>query len=156
MWWPTGGPSGPRASPTRAAARRSSPRTTPGFAGFVHAIFDEDGRWGSLVDNLHVTQHRRRTGLGTALLSHAAAAIAERARGNAMYLWVLEQNTAAQEFYRALGGTCVEEALVSPPGGVASRLAGSPAKLRFTWPHASLLASTSGRHGIPIIRRSTP
>ncbi|EPJ42628.1 hypothetical protein STAFG_0002 [Streptomyces afghaniensis 772] len=32
-----------------------------------------------------------------------------------MYLWVLEQNTAAQEFYRALGCTCVEKALVPPP-----------------------------------------
>jgi GNAT superfamily N-acetyltransferase len=127
-----------------------------GLAGFVHVVFDEDGRWGSLVDNLHVTQHRRRTGLGTALLSRAAAAVTERARGNAMYLWVLEQNTAAQEFYRALGGACAEKAPVSPPGGVAHRLAGSPAKLRFTWPDASLLARTGRRHGVPTIRRSTP
>ncbi|MDQ0718001.1 glutamate dehydrogenase/leucine dehydrogenase/GNAT superfamily N-acetyltransferase [Streptomyces luteogriseus] len=127
-----------------------------GLAGFVHVVFDEDARWGSLVDNLHVTQHRRRTGLGTALLSRAAAAVTERARGNAMYLWVLEQNTAAQEFYRALGGACAEKAPVSPPGGVAHRLAGSPAKLRFTWPDASLLARTGRRHGVPTIRRSTP
>ncbi|MFD5258625.1 GNAT family N-acetyltransferase [Streptomyces bobili] len=62
-----------------------------GLAGFVHVVFDEDGRWGSLVDHLHVTRHRRRTGLGTALFSRAAAAVAEHARGNAMYLWVLEQ-----------------------------------------------------------------
>jgi hypothetical protein len=73
-----------------------------------------------------------------------------------MYLWVLEQNTAAQEFYRALGGTCVEKAPVSPPGGVASRLAGSPAKLRFTWPDASLLAPTRERQGVQTPRRSTP
>lgn len=86
-----------------------------GLVGFVHVVLDEDGRWGSFVDNLHVVQHRRRTGLGTALLSRAAEAVAERARGDAMYLWVLEQNTAAQEFYRALGGTCVEKAAVSPP-----------------------------------------
>lgn len=127
-----------------------------GLAGFVHVVFDEDGRWGSLVDNLHVTQHRRRTGLGTALLSRAAAAVAERARGNAMYLWVLEQNTAAQELYRSLGGTCVEKAPVSPPGDVASRLAGSPAKHRFTWPDASLLARTGGRQRVRATRRSTP
>jgi leucine dehydrogenase len=127
-----------------------------GLAGFVHVVFDEDGRWGSLVDNLHVTQHRRRTGLGTALLLHAAAAVAERARGNAMYLWVLEQNTAAQEFYRALGGTCVDKVPVSPPGGVASRLAGTPAKLHFTWPDATLLAPTRERQGVQTTRRSTP
>ncbi|MEU2746609.1 GNAT family N-acetyltransferase [Streptomyces collinus] len=127
-----------------------------GLAGFVHVVFDEDGRWGSLVDNLHVTQHRRRTGLGTALFSRAAEAVVERGRGNAMYLWVLEQNTAAQEFYRAMGGTCVEKTPVLPPGGMASRLAGSPAMLRFTWPDASLLAQTGGRQGVQTTRRSTP
>ena len=25
------------------------------LAGFVHTIFDEDPKWGALVDNLHVT-----------------------------------------------------------------------------------------------------
>lgn len=126
------------------------------LTGFVHVVFDEDGRWGSLIDNLHVIQHRRRTGLGTALLSRAAEAVAERGRGNAMHLWVLEQNSAAQEFYRALGGTCVEKAPVSPPGGVPSRLVGSPAKLRFTWPDATLLAQTDGRGGVQTPRRNTP
>ncbi|MFF3911527.1 GNAT family N-acetyltransferase [Streptomyces sp. NPDC001848] len=130
--------------------------STTGLAGFVHVVLDEDGRWGSLIDNLHVVQHRRCTGLGTALLSRAARAVAERARGSALYLWVLEQNTAAQEFHRALGGTCVEKAPVSPPGGVPSRLAGSPAKLRFTWPDASLLAQTGGRRGVATIRRDAP
>ncbi|WP_405690138.1 GNAT family N-acetyltransferase [Streptomyces sp. NBC_00057] len=86
-----------------------------GLGGFAHVVFDEDGRWGSLVGDVHVVQHRRRTGLGAALLSRAAQVVVERATGDAMYLWVLEQNTAAQKFYRALGGTCVEEAPVSPP-----------------------------------------
>ncbi|MEU7305556.1 GNAT family N-acetyltransferase [Streptomyces sp. NPDC007206] len=127
-----------------------------GLAGFVHVVFDEDSRWGSLVDNLHVAQHRRRTGLGTTLLSHAAQAVVERATGNALYLWVLEQNTAAQEFYRTLGGICVEKAPVSPPGGVPSRLAGSPTKLRFTWPDASLLTQTDARRGAQTTPRNTP
>jgi len=46
----------------------------------------------------------------------------------------VEQNVAAQGFYRALGGRCVEKAVVSPPGGVAGRLHGTPHKLRFVWP----------------------
>ncbi|GCB51670.1 GNAT family N-acetyltransferase [Streptomyces sp. NL15-2K] len=127
-----------------------------GLTGFVHVVFDEDGRWGSRVDNLHVTQHRRRSGLGTALLSRAAKAVTERARGDGMYLWVLEQNTAAQAFYQAMGGTRVEKAPVPAPGGVASRLAGSPAMLRFTWPDASLLAQTGGPQGVQTTRRTTP
>jgi GNAT superfamily N-acetyltransferase len=115
-----------------------------GLVGFVHVIFDDDDRWGSLIDNLHVTHDRRRTGIGAALLTCAAGAVAERATANSMYLWVLEQNTAAQRFYRACGGTCVERARVPPPGGVPARLNGSPNGLRVTWPDASLLAGTTG------------
>jgi len=110
-----------------------------GLVGFVHVIFDADDRWGSLVDNLHVVHGRQRAGIGTALLACAAGAVAEQAAGRAMYLWVLEQNTAAQRFYRTLGGTCVEKAPVPPPGGVPSRLTGSPSGLRFTWLDSSAL-----------------
>ncbi|MFC1418255.1 GNAT family N-acetyltransferase [Streptacidiphilus cavernicola] len=105
----------------------------PGLVGFVHAVFDADSRWGSLVDNLHVAHGRQRGGVGAALLTRAAEAVAERATGNAMYLWVLEQNTAAQRFYRALGGARVEADAVPAPGGVPDRLNGSPERLRIAW-----------------------
>ena len=108
--------------------------------GFLHVVFDENARWGSLVDNLHVVFARQRCGLGTALLRSAARAAAAGATSGRLYLWVLEQNTAAQAFYRARGGSPVEEALVAPPGGVASRLAGNPRKLRFAWPDVETLA----------------
>ena len=110
------------------------------LAGFVHVVLDEDVEWGSLVDNLHVALPRQRTGLGTALLAHAARGILERAATPATYLWVLEQNTAAREFYRSRGGAHVEEAPVPPPGGVPSRLDGAPTMIRITWPDASVLA----------------
>jgi GNAT superfamily N-acetyltransferase len=103
-----------------------------------------DGPWGSLIDNLHVTHDRRRSGVGSALLTCAAEAVAERPTGKSMYLWVLAQNTAAQQFYRTFGGTCVERALVSPPSGVPARLNGAPDKLRFAWPDASSLACNMG------------
>ena len=45
--------------------------------GFMPVGFDDDDRWGSLIDNLHITQDRRRTGIGTALLTCAAEADAE-------------------------------------------------------------------------------
>jgi GNAT superfamily N-acetyltransferase len=126
-----------------------------GLVGFVHVVFDADRPWGSLVDNLHVTHDRQRTGVGSALLTRAAEAVAERPASKSMYLWVLAQNTVAQQFYRALGGTCVERALVSPPGGVPARLNGAPNKLRFAWPDASLLALqhrplTPGAHPRPL------
>ena len=111
-----------------------------GPVGFVHVIFDADERWGSLVDNLHVTHSRRRGGIGTTLLTRAAAAAAEYATNPSLYLWVLEQNTEAQRFYASLGGTPVETADVPAPGGVPGRLNGSPKGLRIFWPDAALLA----------------
>ncbi|WP_205857587.1 GNAT family N-acetyltransferase [Phytoactinopolyspora endophytica] len=110
------------------------------LVGFVHVAFDDDPRWGSLVDNLHVLHSRRRTGIGTQLLARAARAVTDRATGKAMYLWVLQQNTAAQQFYRASGATCVETAPVPPPGGDPTRLNGTPQGLRMAWPDASRLS----------------
>jgi ribosomal protein S18 acetylase RimI-like enzyme len=111
-----------------------------GLAGFVHVILDEDVEWGSLIDNLHVALPHQRTGIGTALLVRAAQGILERAANPATHLWVLKQNAAAQQFYRARGGASAEEAPVPPPGGVSSRLNGAPAMLRIAWPNASVLA----------------
>ena len=102
-----------------------------GVAGFVHVIFDDDDRWGSLIDNLHVTSDRRRTGMGSALLARAGEAVVERATTASIYLWVLEQNTAAQQFYQAFGGAYVEKV---PLDGPPERINGSPNKIRIAWP----------------------
>ncbi|MCW6004026.1 GNAT family N-acetyltransferase [Micromonospora sp. CPCC 205371] len=107
------------------------------LVGFVHVVFDDDPQWGSLVDNLHVVNDQRRTGIGSRLLTEAARAVIEHATNDAMYLWVLQQNTAAQRFYLASGATCAEIATASPPGGDPTRLAGNPRKLRMAWPHAA-------------------
>jgi ribosomal protein S18 acetylase RimI-like enzyme len=108
-----------------------------GPVAFVHAVFDEDPLWGSLIDNLHVTPARQRSGAGRALMERAAEAVAENAAGRGLYLWVLQQNDAAQAFYRAMGGEIGEEAKVSPPNGVTGRLVGEPVKLRVAWPDAA-------------------
>ena len=109
---------------------------------FVHVEFDDDSLWGSLVDNLHVTSGRRRGGIGSTLLTRAAAAVGERAIDSGLYLWVLEQNTAAQAFYAAHGGARVQRRRVPPPGGDPSRLTGNPYGLRIAWPQVSRLAKT--------------
>jgi GNAT superfamily N-acetyltransferase len=71
-----------------------------GLVGFAHVVFDEDVRWGSLFDNLHVTHGHQRTGVGTELLACAAEGIVEQATGEPIYLWAQEQNLAAQQFYQ--------------------------------------------------------
>ena len=107
------------------------------LAGFVHVEFDLDPDWGSLVDNLHVVHGRKRSGIGTQLLRHAARAVVDRAVGDAMYLWVLEQNSAAQGFYVASGATRGERVPAPPPGGDPARLNGVPLSYRMVWPDAS-------------------
>ncbi|GHJ44039.1 N-acetyltransferase [Catellatospora sp. TT07R-123] len=116
----------------------------PALAGFVHVILDHDPRWGSFVDNLHVTVDRHRGGIGTALLARAAAAVLADAAAPSLYLWVLAQNDAAQAFYRARGGIAAGSEPVAPPGGVPGRLHGTPAKLRLTWTDVTGLAASPG------------
>ncbi len=101
--------------------------------GFVHVRLDEDPTWGALVDNLHVTSARHRTGIGTRLLDSAARMVEEQRPGSGIYLWVLEQNTAAQAFYLARGGSPRGREPCSPPGGDARDLVGTPAKWRIAW-----------------------
>lgn len=106
--------------------------------GFVHVVFDDDPEWGSLVDNLHVAHFRHRTGVGTRLIAEAARSVSGRGTGG-LYLWVLEQNHAAQAFYRARGGVGTGRRAVRAPGGIPGRLSGSPMALRITWPDSRVL-----------------
>lgn len=113
-----------------------------GLVGFVHTVFEEDPRWGALLDNLHVVHGRKRGGIGSRLLAMTARAVLER--GTGLYLWVLEQNVAARAFYQARGGRCVESAPVPPPGGRADRLNGSPVGLRYAWTDPALVLQGVG------------
>ena len=111
--------------------------------GFVHMILDEDPHWGTLLDNLHVTYRLKRHGIGRRLLSEAARELVQRCPADRrFYLWVLAQNTAAQAFYAACGGTSVETTLRGPfPGG------GRALSHRIAWPDAAVLVSTRLRGG---------
>jgi ribosomal protein S18 acetylase RimI-like enzyme len=103
------------------------------LVGFAHVVLDACPRWGSLVDNLHVLNDRRRSGIGSQLLSSCLSAVAAEAFIPSTYLWVLEQNVAAQAFYEASGAVRVETGTVPPPGGDPTRLNGRPRCLRMAW-----------------------
>lgn len=107
--------------------------------GFIHVVFDEDPRWGSLIDNLHVASRLQRRGLGGTLMARAATDVIERSPSSGLYLWVLEQNTSARAFYEARGGRPVGREVVRAPGGVRGRLAGAPRKLRYVWSDLAVL-----------------
>lgn len=105
--------------------------------GFAHVVLDQDQEWGALLDNLHVTYSLKGRGIGTRLLAHAARELIERHPSDCrLYLWVLEQNRAAQSFYIAHGGVCVEKTTHGPvPGGGTVRVQ------RIAWSDARSLAS---------------
>jgi GNAT superfamily N-acetyltransferase len=109
------------------------------LVGFASTVFAEDTTWGALLDNLHVADGHKRRGIGSRLLGLTAEAVIERSQETGLYLWVLEQNLDAHAIYQARRGICVGRGPVTPPGGVAGRLTGSPAKLRYAWPEPSTL-----------------
>jgi ribosomal protein S18 acetylase RimI-like enzyme len=107
--------------------------------GFVHTVFDHDPQWGALVDNLHVRSDLKGGGIGTRLLSEAAGQLLRARPSSSLYLWVLGQNTAAQSFYEARGGTRVETEVRGPfPGG------GSAVGHRYAWPDPTRLRRPEG------------
>jgi ribosomal protein S18 acetylase RimI-like enzyme len=110
---------------------------------FAHTRLGEDATWGALLDNLHVSYELKRLGIGTWLLALTARAVLDSSPASGLYLWVLEQNVAAQAFYAAQGGACVERRAVPPPGGDPSRLNGAPMALRYAWPDPATLLSAA-------------
>jgi len=108
--------------------------------GLAHTILDADPTWGALLDNLHVAHGRKRHGIGGHLLTLTRQAVRDWSASSGLYLWVLEQNCAAQAFYAAQGGVWVERGVVPPPGGDPSRLTGHPMCLRYAWRAGQALA----------------
>ena len=60
------------------------------------------------ISELYVLRSAQRQGVGSGLMRAMAQALLERGH-RGMSLWVLEQNQAARQFYRRLGGTAVAE-----------------------------------------------
>jgi GNAT superfamily N-acetyltransferase len=106
------------------------------LAGFAHTILNDDPTWGALLDNLHVRHDLKGHGLGSRLMARTAKVVLERTTPPALYLWVLERNTAAQAFYQARGGTRVGRNVSDAPGG------GTIAALRYVWPDPAALLVT--------------
>jgi ribosomal protein S18 acetylase RimI-like enzyme len=104
------------------------------IVGLAHTILEDDPEWGALLDNLHVTAGLKRSGIGSRLMSESARVVIERTPGSGLYLWVLENNSAAQAFYEALGGEYAGRKESEPPGG------GMIVGLRYAWPDPSALS----------------
>ena len=94
------------------------------MALFFHNFSTWTGRPGLYLEDLYVVPAERGRGTGTALLRYLAALALDR--GCARFEWaVLDWNTPAVEFYRAIGATGLDEWTVQRVDGAAlHRLAG--------------------------------
>lgn len=105
------------------------------LVGFVCAYGAHDPRWGSLVDNLHVSHDSKRNGVGSSLMRQAGAWLAPRYPGLGVYLFVLEANAPARRFYERLGAQNAGVSTMETHGGAVVQ------SCRYTWPRAELLSA---------------
>jgi ribosomal protein S18 acetylase RimI-like enzyme len=103
------------------------------LGGFVCVFPEENARFGSFVDNLHVAQQYHRRGIGRRLMSEAAARLLRDGSSSGVYLWVVEQNQNAQRFYEKAGG------IVSGPEEISTPDGHPAVAFRFHWPDPKLL-----------------
>jgi GNAT superfamily N-acetyltransferase len=108
------------------------------LAGFACVFPDEDPTYGAFLDNLHVVPQRTGQGIGRRLLSAVAERLLTDERRGGLYLWVIEQNARAHQFYAKAGALEVECAELSMPDGSRQK------EMRCFWPSAArLLASNT-------------
>ncbi len=101
--------------------------------GFICAYGHEDAVWGSLIDNLHVAPGSQRRGIGTQLMADAFVWLETNFPRDAIYLWVMENNSKARRFYEQLGA--VDAGVVDKPNPVGG---GSALNCRYVWGKNSL------------------
>ena len=106
----------------------------PAISGFVCVLLDEEPELGALLDNLHVSPERHRQGIGRRLMARAAHWVAVMQPGWSMHLWVYEANAKTVAFYRATGGSEVDQRVIVTPAGNRA------AVLRFEWRDPAMLA----------------
>lgn len=103
-----------------------------GLWGFACVNIYDNPQWGTLLDNLHVAHSAHRRGIGTVLLNAAARHCANAAPDAGMYLWVLQNNVNAQQFYLAHGAENIGSDVWDAPGGTRVP------RYRFAWPDSAL------------------
>jgi len=87
------------------------------LAGFVCVFPDEDAVFGSYLDNLHVLPAMTGQGIGRKLLSEAAKRLVATGSRVGLYLWVIEQNQRALQFYERAGAQVVGSRVNTMPDG---------------------------------------
>ena len=101
--------------------------------GFACAYGNDDERWGTQLDNIHVRRDAHGQGTGARLVAAVAAWCRTAHPEAGLYLWVLEQNDPARRFYERLGATDQEGDVWLPPDGSTVRTR------RYVWSRDDLV-----------------
>ncbi|MCD2513333.1 GNAT family N-acetyltransferase [Comamonas endophytica] len=107
--------------------------------GFASIFGNEDPKWGSFLNNLHVRDSHQRRGIGTRLIHACARVCAESYSHAGLYLWVTQVNVKAQRFYLRHGAQNRGESTWQSPEGREVAL------YRFAWPDVEQLRRVSAR-----------
>jgi ribosomal protein S18 acetylase RimI-like enzyme len=94
--------------------------------GFAAVLDEPEAGYDALIDNLHVQPDIKGQGIGGKLMKAIAERLHASARKSA-YLWVLNGNTSAAEFYKSKGGQPADQST----GKFGNE---AVAKTRFVWP----------------------
>ncbi|MGB5371376.1 MAG: GNAT family N-acetyltransferase [Flavobacteriaceae bacterium] len=103
------------------------------MAGFGCAYLGDHPKYGALLDNLHVVSKAQGLGIGSKLMADLARKCAAHDPDSGMYLWVLQQNRKAIDFYAALGGEKMETVVGNDIGDREIL------KCRYVWPSVAVL-----------------
>ncbi len=95
--------------------------------GFCCAYINESPKFGTYLDNLHVSDKAKGKGLGTLFLKKLINEIRTRNGADAMYLWVMDSNEVAIDFYNNLNGRNEERIKADDIGDCAFW------KIRYVW-----------------------
>lgn len=77
----------------------------------------DDPKWGTLLDNLHVTGEAEGRGIGRQLLAASALWSEREHPEDGFFLWVLTENARARRFYEHLGAVDEGAEWSDMPGG---------------------------------------
>ncbi|WP_051695528.1 GNAT family N-acetyltransferase [Caulobacter sp. UNC358MFTsu5.1] len=111
--------------------------------GFICVHADEDSRWGSLIDNLHVRPESQQMGVGARLMGLAADWLDDQCSGSPVYLWAMKANHGARRFYERLGGRHVESLIKTDVAG------GLALNCRYVWRAPAAIARVSKPNPAP-------
>lgn len=86
------------------------------ICGFICAFGNENSKWGTFVDNLHVSKSSQGNGVGKQLMYLIAKWADQLFDNKGIYLEVLKDNINARNFYHRIGAKHQETNLWQPPG----------------------------------------